>query len=190
MLVGSSTGGPKALTRLLQDLTPPLPVPILVVQHMPGQFLEQLANRLAAVTGHDVRLAEQGERVGPGVRIAPGDRHLTLRGRATSARIALVASPPENYCRPAADPLMRSAAAVYGAATLGVVLTGMGADATEGSRAVVAAGGRVLVQDRATSAVWGMPGAVVREGLAAATVPIEELGGRVQELCAVVASDH
>lgn len=190
MVVGASTGGPKAIAKLLLGLTAPFPLPVLVVQHMPGQFLEQLAQRLAAATGHNVRLAEQGEPVRPGVLLAPGDRHMAIRGRPASATISLLASPPEHYCRPAVDPLLRSAAAVYGAGTLGVVLTGMGEDATDGSRAVVAAGGRVIVQDQATSAVWGMPGAVVRAGLAAATVPLDDLGSRIRDMCAVVTAGH
>jgi len=183
-VVGSSTGGPQALATLLGGLAAPFPLPVLVAQHMPGPFLKPLAQRLGAETGHDVRLATHGTPIEPGhVLLAPGDRHMTVRGTPRRASVALRASPPEHYCRPAVDPLMRSAAAVFGAATLGVVLTGMGTDATAGSRAIVAAGGRVVVQDEASSVVWGMPGAVARAGLAAATVPIADLGATVAALC-------
>lgn len=188
-MVGSSTGGPQALATLLGGVAAPFPLPIMVAQHMPGAFLKLLAQRLAADTGHDVRLANQGTLIEAGrVLLAPGDRHMTVRGTPARASVTLRASPPEHYCRPAVDPLMRSAAAVFGAGTVGVVLTGMGTDASAGSRAIVAAGGRVVVQDEASSVVWGMPGAVAQAGLATATVPIDALGATVAALCGVVAT--
>lgn len=188
-MVGASTGGPRALAILLGGLAAPFPVPVLVAQHMPGPFLPLLAQRLAAETGHDVRLADRGSLVRAGrILLAPGDRHMVVRGPETQASVGLRATPPEHYCRPAVDPLMRSAAAVFGAATLGVVLTGMGEDASAGSRAIVAAGGQVVVQDEASSVVWGMPGAVARAGLAAASVSITELAAAVSGLCHAVAA--
>lgn len=191
VVVGSSTGGPQALATLLDGLPAPFPVPILIAQHMPGPFLTLLAQRLAAETGHDVRLADQGTLVRTGrVLLAPGDRHMTVRGPVAQASIALLATPPEHYCRPAVDPLMRSAATVFGPSTLGVVLTGMGEDAGAGSRAIVAAGGRVVVQDEGSSVVWGMPGTVARAGLASASVPITELAATVSGLCRAVPADH
>ena len=187
VVVGASTGGPKALGTLLGGLAAPFPLPILVAQHMPGPFLTLLAQRLAIDTGHDVRLADQGTLIRPGrVLLAPGDRHMTVRGPAPRASITLQASPPEHYCRPAADPLLRSAADVFGPATLCVVLTGMGEDASAGSRVIVAAGGRVVVQDEATSVVWGMPGAVSRAGLASAAVPIDSMAATLAQICGVV----
>lgn len=186
-MVGSSTGGPQALTKLLDGIAAPFPLPVLVAQHMPGAFLKLLAQRLATDTGHDVHLAEQGAAIeGGAVLLAPGDRHMTVHGTAARPSVLLKASPPEHFCRPAVDPLMRSAAAVFGAATVGVVLTGMGTDARAGSRAIAAAGGHVLVQDQASSVVWGMPGAVAEAGLADAAVPITELGATLAAICGVV----
>ncbi len=172
LVVASSTGGPTALTTFLTALPRDLAVPIVVVQHMPPLFTRLLADRLAGALGRDVREAVHDGAAPPGsVRIAPGDRHVRLVRDALGARTRLDDGPPENSCRPAADPLFRSAAAVYGGAALGVVLTGMGKDGCEGARAVVDAGGVVFAQDEASSVVWGMPGAVAREGLASALLP-------------------
>lgn len=180
LLIGCSTGGPDALARLLPRLPADLRVPVLVVQHMPPVFTAMLAQRLDKVCPLPVREAKDGEEVLPGeVLIAPGDYHLRLRRSALGARVALDQGPQENFCRPAVDVLFRSALPVYGAGALVTVLTGMGQDGLAGTRELAAAGARVLVQDQATSVVWGMPGAVAGAGLADDVLPLEVLADRL-----------
>lgn len=176
LAIASSTGGPTALTSFLASLPEGVAAPVVVVQHMPPVFTRLLAERLAATLRRDVREAVDGESPPNGsVRIAPGDRHLLVSREGGGVRLKLDGGPPENSCRPSADPLFRSAAAAFGPAALGVVLTGMGKDGLEGSRRIVEGGGFVLAQDEASSVVWGMPGAVVRAGLSSATLPPEGL---------------
>jgi two-component system chemotaxis response regulator CheB len=127
-----------------------------------------------------VREAQAGQEIRPGdVLIAPGGRHLEIAGDGGTARVRLTDDPPENSCRPAADVLFRSAARLWGGGTLGVVLTGMGRDGLQGSRQIVEAGGAVIAQDEFTSVVWGMPGEVVRAGLADAVLPLSQIGVEV-----------
>lgn len=179
--IGASTGGPDALTRVLGGLHLPAPVPIVIVQHMPPVFTTMLAERLSAHCRARVVEATDGMVCAPGVVvIAPGDQHLELRTDGTTIYANLNKGPPVNSCRPAVDVLFRSAAAATGAATLGVVLTGLGRDGCEGARALVAAGAEVLAQDEASSVVWGMPGAVVKAGLARSVLPIHEMASSIQ----------
>jgi two-component system chemotaxis response regulator CheB len=180
VVLGSSTGGPEALSRVVGGLSEPLPVPLVVVQHMPPVFTRQLAARLDRLGPSTVLEAAGGESLRPGhVYIAPGDHHLVLERGAAGPRTRLSDAPPVNYCRPAVDVLFRSAVEVLGGDLLAVVLTGMGADGRSGCDAVVGAGGTVLVQDEPTSVVWGMPGAVATAGLAHAVVPIDGVAAAV-----------
>jgi two-component system chemotaxis response regulator CheB len=177
LAVGCSTGGPEALSRFLSGFPADLPVPVVVVQHMPPVFTRQFAGRLDRQ--HKVRVVEAagGETLEPGtVYIAPGDFHLEVQQRGAAVVTRLQQGPPENFCRPAVDVLFRSAATVYGGDVLGVVLTGMGADGRRGSEQLVARGSSVIVQDEATSVVWGMPGAVAGAGLAEEVLALDELG--------------
>jgi two-component system chemotaxis response regulator CheB len=177
LAIGCSTGGPEALSRLLSGFPADLPVPVVVVQHMPPVFTRQFAARLDRQ--HKVRVVEAagGETLEPGtVYIAPGDFHLELQQRGAAVVTRLQQGPPENFCRPAVDVLFRSAATVYGGDVLGVVLTGMGADGRRGSEQLVARGSSVIVQDEATSVVWGMPGAVAGAGLAEEVLALDDLG--------------
>ena len=179
LVVGCSTGGPEALTTFLSSL-PRLSVPVAVVQHMPAVFTRQFATRLDRSLPYDVAEATPGQLLRPGtVTIAPGDHHLHLTATAAGLVVRLSQEPPENFCRPAVDVLFRSAAQASKGRVLGVVLTGMGQDGCRGASAVVDAGGSVLVQDRATSVVWGMPGAVAGAGLAEEVLPLAELGPAV-----------
>ncbi|GAA1133477.1 chemotaxis response regulator protein-glutamate methylesterase [Nocardioides aquiterrae] len=179
LVIGSSTGGPDALTRLLGDL-PRLPVPIAVVQHMPPVFTRQFAARLDRQLDVDVVEASHGEPLRPGtVTIAPGDHHLEVVATAGGLATRLTQAPPENYCRPAVDVLFRSAVGAVGLAVLAVVLTGMGSDGCKGAATIVDAGGSVLVQDQATSVVWGMPGAVAGAGLAEQVLPLDRIAPAV-----------
>lgn len=180
VVIGSSTGGPNALETVLSALPAGFPAPVLVVQHMPTNFITLLAQRLATRCALPVRVATDGEIVEPGrILIAPGGVHLAVERRGGPVRARLTDSPPENACRPAADVLFRSAAAVYGAATLAVVLTGMGYDGLRGCQMLRPLGARILVQDEATSVVWGMPGAVATAGLADRTLPVSAIAGEI-----------
>lgn len=177
-VIASSTGGPEALTRVFASLPASFPLPIVVVQHMPPTFTRLLADRLDRNSALTVREADDGVDLEPGVAwIAPGDHHVVIERDMLRARVRLDQGPPENSCRPAADPLFRSAASAYGARVLGLVLSGMGQDGLRGAEALVAAGGRVIVQDEATSVVWGMPGYVARAGLASDVLALDDIAG-------------
>jgi two-component system chemotaxis response regulator CheB len=171
--VGVSTGGPNALLEIVPRLPSNLNVPIFIVQHMPPIFTKLLAERLDTLTKLTVVEAEQGQEVQPGtIYIAPGDFHMEVKRILGQMKINLTENPPENSCRPAVDALFRSIASVYGSKTLAVMLTGMGEDGLRGCQAIKAAGGTIIAQDRESSVVWGMPGAVVEAGLASSTVPL------------------
>jgi len=184
LLIGASTGGPQALTALMQRLgTLGDRVPILIAQHMPATFTTVLAEHLARVSGRAVREAVHGEAIAPGtILVAPGGRHMRGAGDHGSMTIALGDDPPINYCKPAVDPLFASAAAAWGAHTLALVLTGMGTDGTRGAADIAAAGGSVIAQDEATSVVWGMPRSVAQAGLAAAVLPLDQISPKVVRL--------
>ena len=183
--IGVSTGGPNALDELLPALPADLGVPVYIAQHMPPMFTRLLAERLDARSGLAVSEAVDGAPVDAGdAVVAPGDHHLEVRRRGAEVLQHVHQGPRENSCRPSVDVLFRSLATVYGGGVLGVVLTGMGADGLRGSERIVDAGGRVVVQDQASSVVWGMPGAVAAAGLADAVLPLsalaQEIGDRVQ----------
>lgn len=180
LAIGSSTGGPQALAGFVRRLTTPLPVPVVVVQHMPSGFTAMLADHLSRLGGPAAAEARDGEPLRPGrIYVAPGDRHLLVEAGPGGMVARLTADPPENFCRPAVDPMLRSAVAACEGRVLSVILTGMGQDGMLGCKAVAAAGGTVLAQDEASSVVWGMPGAVARAGLAEALLPPEQLAERV-----------
>jgi two-component system, chemotaxis family, protein-glutamate methylesterase/glutaminase len=184
VVIGSSTGGPEALTTLLRALPVGFMTPIAIAQHMPAGFTRPLADRLSGaigrpviVVGHELPLVRGA------VALAPGDFHLSVVvGPGGELRARTVRSEPENQVRPAADVLFRTAAAVVGAGVAAVVLTGMGKDGTSGCAAVRERGGRVLVQDEASSVIWGMPGSVVRAGYAHAVQPLAELAASLSAL--------
>ena len=184
LLIGSSTGGPQALTTLLGQIQASTQsTPILITQHMPPTFTTVLAEHLSRVSGRSVREAEHDEPViTGGVYVAPGGRHMrVVRGR-TGPAIALGDDPPINFCKPAVDPLLSSAAQVWGASSLALVLTGMGTDGTRGAAEIAAAGGSVIAQDEATSVVWGMPRSVAQAGLCSAVLPLCQIGAEVNRL--------
>jgi two-component system chemotaxis response regulator CheB len=186
VVIGASAGGPKALMQVVADLPADLPLPLLIVQHMPAMFIKILADRLSAVGRFPVTEAANGERIGPGRGwVAPGNHHLVVRRVNGAFLLGMDGGPPENSCRPAADVLFRSAAEAYGAQVLAVVLSGMGRDGVKGCEAIRAGGGRVLVQDEATSVIWGMPGAVFRAGLADAVLPVHRLGEEIARRAAI-----
>jgi two-component system chemotaxis response regulator CheB len=177
LAVGCSTGGPEALAKLLTTLPADLPVPIVVVQHMPPVFTTQFAARLDRSLPFVVVESAGGEALRPGhVYVAPGGHHLEVARVGSGFVTRLTQAPPENFCRPAVDVLFRSAATAYGPGVLAAVLTGMGSDGRAGAERIVAAGGSVLVQDEATSVVWGMPGSIVQVGAAEEILPLLDLG--------------
>ncbi len=181
LVVAASTGGPNALEQLLSGFPADFPLPVLIVQHMPPLFTRSLAERLTSASKIRVDEAVPGETPRPGrAWLAPGDFHMLVRrDEASAVRIETNQNPHVNSCRPAADVLFRSAAEVYGPATLAVVLTGMGRDGLEGCRAIRKQGGQVVVQDAPTSVVWGMPGFVAQAGLAHRILPLEQIGTEI-----------
>ncbi len=176
LAIGTSTGGPNALGMVLRELPSSLPVPIVIVQHMPPLFTKMLAERLTSTTPIPVDEVVHGQPLLPGrAYLAPGDQHMVVVRQGAQVVVAVNKDPPENSCRPAVDVLFRSVAAVYGAATLAVVLTGMGQDGLVGCQVLRAAGAQILAQDEASSVVWGMPGFIARAGLADAVKPLQEM---------------
>jgi two-component system, chemotaxis family, protein-glutamate methylesterase/glutaminase len=186
LLIGSSTGGPQALTALIGPLSATIErAPILITQHMPPTFTTVLAEHLTRASGKNVREAEHDEPVvAGGVYVAPGGRHMrVVRGRNGPA-IALSDDPPINFCKPSVDPLLSSAAQVWGAASLALILTGMGADGRLGATDIAAAGGSVIAQDEASSVVWGMPRSVAQAGLCSAVLPLSQIAAKINRLFA------
>ena len=178
--IGVSTGGPDALSALLPLLPRQFPVPIVIVQHMPPNFTRRLADQLRSKSAIGVGEAVASELLRPGhAWIAPGDYHMVVVRDKQGVRLEMSQGAPENFCRPSVDVLFRSVADVYGPSALAVVLTGLGKDGLRGCEKIRAAGGQVLVQDQASSVVWGMPGAVAKAGLADQLVPLEQLGTEI-----------
>lgn len=187
VVIGVSTGGPAALHALLSDLPANLGAPVLIVQHMPASFSGLLAKRLAGVARVPVLEAVHGTVIAPGkVWLAPGDHHLAIARRGAQLVLEITQGPPEHSCRPSVDVLFRSAAAEVGARCVAVVLTGMGQDGLDGCKQIHAAGGTVLVQDAASSVVWGMPGAVARAGLADRVVPLAEMPAAITHAVSIL----
>jgi two-component system chemotaxis response regulator CheB len=178
--IASSTGGPQALQKVLRVLGGRRNPPILITQHMPKSFTTILAQHLNALPGVECAEAVDGMVVESGrTYLAPGDYHMVVEMSAGKPVIRLNQNPPENFCRPAADPMFRSLAEVYGNGVLGVVLTGMGHDGLAGGQKVVDGGGMLIAQDEATSVVWGMPGAVATGGLCSAVLPLDDIGNAI-----------
>lgn len=185
VVIGSSAGGPNGLVEVIRAIPPDLPVPVLIAQHNTHGFNGPLSERLNALGAIPVREATDGDPVGPGrAWLGPTGVHLCLtRGRG-SLRIRLVPGARDDRWVPSVDELFRSAVGLVGGRTLGVVLTGMGNDGLRGCRAIREAGGTVLVQDEATSTVWGMPGCVAEAGLAHKVLPIGRVGPEIVRLVA------
>ncbi len=174
ILIGVSTGGPRALAEVLPSLPAELPAPIFIVQHMPPLFTAALAQSLQAKSRIRIKEAEDGEVATPGCAyLAPGGRHMTLVPAGMNRPvIRLTDGPPEHGCRPAVDVLFRSVASAFPQRSIAVVLTGMGTDGTEGVRELKKSGCVSIAQDEATSIVFGMPREVIRAGIADHVVPL------------------
>ncbi len=176
LAVGTSTGGPNALAEMFKGFARDFPVPIVVVQHMPPMFTALLAERLSASTPVKFVEGQAGMPVLPGQGyIAPGGKHMVIVRFNGKPVLQLNEEPPENSCRPAVDVLFRSVVAAYGAGTLGVILTGMGYDGLRGCQLIRERQGQIIAQDRESSVVWGMPGAVAEAGLADTVVPLSQV---------------
>lgn len=180
VVIGSSTGGPNALAALWPHLPADLPVPVLIVQHMPPMFTRLLAERLSRSGPMPVHEATDGENLVRGhAYIAPGDHHMVIEATAAGGRIRVNQLPPVNSCRPSVDPLFESATRAHRNGVLGVMLTGMGNDGLDGSRSIRESGGQMVVQDEATSIVWGMPGHVAEAGLADTVLPLPKIAAEI-----------
>jgi len=183
LAVGSSTGGPQALFSLFQGLGRAVEVPVVLTQHMPPTFTPILAEHITRLGGMPCSEARDGEPLVPGhIYLAPGDRHLLVDSTRTGLVARLSGDPPENFCRPAVDPMLRSASQSCDGRVLVSMLTGMGHDGLAGTKLVVDAGGTAVAQDEATSVVWGMPGAIAQAGLCHAVLPLPALAPKLLEL--------
>jgi two-component system, chemotaxis family, protein-glutamate methylesterase/glutaminase len=179
--IGASTGGIHALGQLLGALSQRVQLPILITQHLPGSFMEPFVRQLRAASDRPTVVACEGMPVIPKrIIVAPGDAHLTVASDSEGTPVVrLQDGPVASGCRPSVDPMFESCARFYGAHSLGVVLSGMGRDGAEGAAKIVRAGGTIMAQDAASSAVWGMPGAVASAGLASAVLPPEQIALRI-----------
>jgi two-component system chemotaxis response regulator CheB len=186
LMIGSSTGGPQALTSLVAKIRPVFDrAPVLITQHMPPTFTTILAEHLARASGRPAHEGIDGELIVPGtIYLAPGGRHMAITRKGGQPAIAINDGPLVNFCRPAVDPLFSSAAQIWGSAILSVILTGMGSDGMHGAEAIVAAGGSCIAQDEASSVVWGMPGAAANAGVCAAVLPLDMIGPKIVRLFA------
>jgi len=187
--IGSSTGGPQALFEVLSHLKEGVSQPILITQHMPATFTTILAEHITRQCGVQCAEAKDGEAiVGGRAYVAPGDFHMLVVTKNGTPTLQLTKDPPENFCRPAVDPMLRSIVKHYGRRVLSVILTGMGHDGQKGCTVVTEAGGMVVGQDEASSVVWGMPGAVATAGLCSAILPLKEIGPFIRKIASRAAA--
>ena len=163
--IGASTGGIHALSKILAALTPAVRQPILITQHLPESFMPYFATQVALLAHRPCSVATESARLEPGrILIAPGDAHIRLVKTVEGAAIRLSHDRMPSGCKPSVDPMLDSAADVFGPRMLAIVLSGMGRDGAIGAEKVAAAGGSIVVQDKASSVVWGMPGAIASAG--------------------------
>lgn len=175
--IGASTGGIHALSLLLRELPAGFPLPILITQHLPESFMPYFAAQVAVLANRPCDVATDSMRIRPGrVIVAPGHAHMRVVSTGEGAAIRLIREPVRSGCMPSVDPMLESVAEVYGPRMLGVVLSGMGRDGSDGARIVTARGGAIVVQDKASSVVWGMPGAIATAGHAQAVLSPVEIG--------------
>ena len=184
LLIGSSTGGPQALTKLFAEIGPAIVnVPVLITQHMPATFTAILAEHITKAAGRRAAEGTHGEPLMPGrIYVAPGGKHMVIGKQGTETVVLLNDQPPVNFCKPAVDPLFDSAVPIFGSAILACVLTGMGHDGAAGAKRIADGGGSVIAQDEESSVVWGMPGAVAQAGAAAEILPLDQIGGKIMRI--------
>lgn len=185
LAIGSSTGGPQALQEVFSTLGTSLNhMPIFITQHMPPNFTTFLAKSIATNSGIKCIEPVDGQKVESGFAyVAPGDFHMLIKSVGVNKFIKLTKDPQENYCRPSVDPMLRSLVEAYGKDILTVILTGMGQDGLNGARLVHDKGGKVIIQDEASSVVWGMPGAIANAGFQDGTFPLNEIAAQIKKIC-------
>ena len=181
--IGASTGGPQALFKLFEALKGKIDLPIFVTQHMPETFTAIMAEHLNRLYDKECVEAKDGQKVSrDGVYIAPGNWHMTIVNKGVDLFIRLNQEPPENYCRPSVEPMLRSLHAIFGANLLTVILTGMGHDGLDACKKLAESGAVVIGQDEETSIVWGMPGAVANAGLCNRVLPLQEIPNGIESV--------
>lgn len=181
LAIGASTGGIHALGQMLAEIDAACDAPMLVTQHLPAAFMPYFARQFAQLAGRPCFVAEDRMRIRPGhAYIAPGDAHLTCVAITDGQSIRLERRRSDSGCSPSADPMFASVGEVFGAGALAIVLSGMGRDGVIGAQRLIDCGGALIAQDRASSVVWGMPGAVVEKGLAEAVLPPDAIGRAVR----------
>ncbi len=180
LAIGSSTGGPQALFKVFETLKDTVKIPIFITQHMPATFTTILAEHIQRVSGVECAEGRDKERVVPNrIYLAPGEYHMVIDHDAGGSFIRVNQDPPENFCRPAVDPMFRSLAKIYGPKILSIILTGMGRDGADGGKDIVDAGGTCIAQDEASSIVWGMPGAAANAGICSAVLPLDKIAPKI-----------
>jgi len=183
ILIGISTGGPKALTELMPALTTNISLPILIVQHMPATFTKALADSLNAKSSYTIKEATDNETVQPKhAYIAPGGKHMIVRKVGSHAKISITNQPAEEGCKPSVNIMFRSAATTFGGKSIALILTGMGSDGTKGLAPLKRSGTYIIAQDKASSVVWGMPGSAVSSGSVAKVEPLNKIADAVHSL--------
>ena len=185
LAIGASTGGPQALASLFENLNEPLDsIPIFITLHMPEQFTSFVVQRINQVSKQKCFEAKDGMEVEPGnIYLAPGHSHMLVKKSSNKTVISLDKGEPINFCIPSVDPMFSSLSDCYSGKVLGVMLTGMGQDGLNGSRYIVDKGGAIIAQDEQSSVVWGMPGAVAKNGLCSYIAPITELADCILRVC-------
>jgi len=182
LAIGSSTGGPQALLALFKDLKPTIGIPVVITQHMPPTFTRILSEHITKGTDWTCAEGRDGDMLKPNrAYMAPGDFHMEVVASPAGPCLKMNQNPPENFCRPSVDPMLRSVVKVFGSRVLTAILTGMGNDGLKGGSGVIDAGGTVIAQDEASSVVWGMPGAVATAGMCSAVLPLARLGGHIMK---------
>lgn len=180
--IGASTGGIHALNLMLRSITPACELPILITQHLPANFIPVFARQVEQASGRPTCLAEEGAEIRPGqIAIATGHAHLCINRRAGRLICGTSIEPAQSGCLPSVDPMLHSLAQSCEGRALGIILSGMGRDGLKGAQSLVGAGGTIWAQNAATSAVWGMPGAVAKAGLASLIANPQELGAAIIE---------
>lgn len=175
--IGASTGGIHALSVLLRELPAAFPVPVLITQHLPESFMPYFAAQVAVLANRPCDVATDCMRIRPGrVIVAPGNAHMRVVSTGDATAVRLSGEISRSGCMPSVDPMFDSLADVYGSRALGIVLSGMGRDGCDGAQSLIDRGGAVVVQDRASSVVWGMPGAIASAGIASAVMTPVEIG--------------
>ncbi|MGH1350273.1 MAG: protein-glutamate methylesterase/protein-glutamine glutaminase [Methyloligellaceae bacterium] len=184
LAIGSSTGGPQALVKVMEVIAASVEkIPVVITQHMPPTFTTIFAEHISRVAGRLAKEGEEGEEVVQGgIYVAPGGKHMILKAQGGKTTIHLDEGPEVNFCRPAVDPMFESVSKIYNSAVLSLVLTGMGQDGAVGAGVITDAGGSCIAQDQATSVVWGMPGATANMGNASAVLPLDEIGPKVNKI--------